>query len=106
MAMWVADAAQQALAGLGGRDAAGGAVQEAHPEPLLEVADGMAQGGLRYPELLAGPDPTGRERQFSVAFDLDGIVVVGSSGGRRHVQARMPGPRGLRPDLRRLDGSP
>lgn len=40
-----------------------------------------------------GLHPTVRERQFSVALDLDAIVVGGSSGGLRHVQARMPGRR-------------
>ena len=49
------DRPQQALAGLGGRDAAGGPRQQPQPEPLLQAADGMAQRRLRHPELRRRP---------------------------------------------------
>ena len=41
------DAGQQQLAGLGQPDAAGGAVHQADAEPLLEVAQPLAQAGNR-----------------------------------------------------------
>src|SRR5262249_34840086 len=45
------DLAEQPLAGLRQRDAAGGAVEEAHAEPFLQRADGLAHGRQRDPGL-------------------------------------------------------
>ena len=50
-----ADGPQQALAGLGRRDAARGAGQQPEPEPLFESADGVAERRLRNAELRGGP---------------------------------------------------
>ncbi len=49
------DRRQQAFAGGGGRDAAGGARQQAKPQPFLEPPDRMAQRRLRHPEPGCGP---------------------------------------------------
>ena len=40
-------AREQALSRLGRRHASGRAVQQPHPEPFLETADGLAEGRLR-----------------------------------------------------------
>ena len=50
-----AGGAQQALARLGRRDAAGGAGQQPQAEPFLEAADGVAERRLRDAELRRRP---------------------------------------------------
>ncbi len=46
---------QQPRPGVGRRDAAGGAVQQAHAQPLLQVAQQVADGGGRDAEFGRGP---------------------------------------------------
>ena len=60
-----ANGPEQVLARLRRRDTAGGAGQEPKPEPCLELADGLAQGRLRDPELggSAGKAPFPRDGQ-------------------------------------------
>ncbi len=67
---------QQALAGLGRRDGAGGAGQEPEPEPFLEPPDRMAQRGLRHPEAGGGARKAALPRHGD-----EGDQVVGD--GRR-----------------------
>jgi hypothetical protein len=49
-----ADRAEQALAGLGWRHAAGGAAEQAQAQPLLQPTHGVTQGRLRHAELGGG----------------------------------------------------
>ena len=66
-----AERAQQPLAGLGRRDAAGGAGQEPDAEPLLEPADGVAQRRLRGAELGRGP------REAALLGDREEGIEIG-----------------------------
>jgi hypothetical protein len=48
------DPREQPLARLGQRDAAGGAVEQAQIEPLLDIAQGVTERGCRYAEFDGG----------------------------------------------------
>ena len=63
--------AQQAFARLGRVDAAGVACQQPHAKPALELADGMAEGGLRDAKLGGGLG------EGALAADgLEGLEVI------------------------------
>jgi hypothetical protein len=47
-------AGEQPLAGFGGRDAAGGAVEKANAKPFLDAADGVTESRGRDPQLNGG----------------------------------------------------
>lgn len=68
------DGAQQALAGLGWRDAPRCAGQKPQAEPLLEGAHGVAQRGLRHAELGCGAGEAALARDCEKG---DEIVDVG-----------------------------
>ena len=56
------DGRQQALAGLGRRDAAGGAGEEPQAQLLFKAPDRMAQRGLRHPKFRCGAGKTALPR--------------------------------------------
>jgi hypothetical protein len=69
------DIAQQALAGLGRRDAAGGAGEEPQAEPFFERAHRVAECRLRYAELGRGAGKTALARDREKGEE---VVDIGS----------------------------
>ena len=68
-----ADGVDEPLAGIGGRDAAGRAREEAQAEACLELADGVAQCRLRDAELGCGAGETALAGDGEESFELVGI---------------------------------
>ena len=71
-----ADGAEQTLARLGGRDAARGAGEQPKPETRLQLADRVAQRGLRNAELRRRPGEAALPRHGEERED----VVESASG--------------------------
>ena len=74
----VDDALEVAFAGLGQRQLAGGALEQARPEPLLEQADALGHDGGRQAHLAAGG------RHVAGAGDACENVEIADGGHRRY----------------------
>ena len=68
------DGAQQPLAGFRRRHAAGGARQQPQAQPLFQTANGVAERGLRNPELCRCPREAAFPRHREEREEIIGVL--------------------------------